>query len=271
MNTRQILDHFYRTCAWVDPQTTVDRVIFGDAEKPVRTVLTTWISSMAACREAARRGVDLLITHEPTFWSHGNERVNPDDSTALAKAQVLEEAGLTVLRLHDSWDLFPEIGMPFAWAQFLGIPTPPVAISANRYQHRYDIAPLPAGEFAQQAAEKTAQLNEPVLQFAGDPERIISRIGLNTGCACDTWEYERLGCDLFIVCDDGSSYWHSIRHAVDGHYPVLRANHGTSEEPGMATLTGYLQTTFPELQVEHLPYAGSYVPVGQVPVNTIRP
>ncbi|MHB0935893.1 MAG: hypothetical protein ACYDCO_20315 [Armatimonadota bacterium] len=55
MTANDILQHIYANCDWVKPETTVDRVIAGDAEKPVRSALVTWISSRQACREAASR------------------------------------------------------------------------------------------------------------------------------------------------------------------------------------------------------------------------
>jgi len=105
MNANDILRHIYATCNWVNPETTVDRVIAGDAEKPVRSALVTWISSRQACREVVARGADLLVTHEPTFWNHRDDRSKEDDADSLAKQREIDESGLVILRLHDSWDL----------------------------------------------------------------------------------------------------------------------------------------------------------------------
>ena len=71
-----------------------------------------------------------------------------------------------------------------------------------------------------------------------------------------------MGCDLSIVCDDGSSYWHGLQLAEDAGHPVIRVNHGTSEEPGMVTLTQYVNDTFDGVTAEHLPHGCSFRLVG---------
>ena len=71
-----------------------------------------------------------------------------------------------------------------------------------------------------------------------------------------------MGCDVSIVCDDGSCYWSEIQRAADGDHPVIRVNHGTSEEPGMVTLTQYVNDTFAGVTAEHLPHGSSFRLVG---------
>lgn len=56
MKTIDINQRFFSQAPWVNPATTVDRVIVGDPNREVRHCLVTWISSLAACRAAAERG-----------------------------------------------------------------------------------------------------------------------------------------------------------------------------------------------------------------------
>ncbi|TFG71000.1 MAG: hypothetical protein E4H27_05390 [Anaerolineales bacterium] len=71
-----------------------------------------------------------------------------------------------------------------------------------------------------------------------------------------------MGCDCSIVCDDGSLYWASIQRADDGAHPVIRVNHGTSEEPGMVTLTQYVNNYIDGLDAEYIPHGCSFRLVG---------
>jgi hypothetical protein len=82
------------------------------------------------------------------------------------------------------------------------------------------------------------------------------------GCACDIPTYRELGCDCSVVCDDGSCYWAGIQRAEDGGHPVIRVNHGTSEEPGMVTLTSYINERLDGLRAEHLPHGSTFRLVG---------
>jgi putative NIF3 family GTP cyclohydrolase 1 type 2 len=263
MKAIEINRHFLSLATWVDPAKTVDRIIIGDPEKEVRRVLVSWIASFQAVRAAIERGCDLLMTHEPTFWVHANELANLEKSEiAAAKRGFIEESGLVILRNHDVWDRVPEIGIPWAWAWFLGLRTPPVAVGANGYQHRYDIQPVPLDEFAARMAERTAAIGEPFIQVVGDGGQPVSKIGVGTGCGCDIRTFQAMGCDLSIVCDDGSCYWSVIQRAADEGHPVIRVNHGTSEEPGMASLTRYLNEHLPDLEAEHLLHGSSFRLVG---------
>jgi putative NIF3 family GTP cyclohydrolase 1 type 2 len=263
MKATHILEHFLSLADWVDPDNTVDRIIIGDADKEVRRVLVTWISSFAAIRAAVDRGCEALITHEPTFYVHQRELEHlPDDATTRAKKAFLEDTGLVILRCHDVWDRMPEIGIPWAWGRFLELGEQPVAVGASGYQHRYDLQPVSVDELAQRIAAKTAALGEPFVQVVGDGAREVSKVGVGTGCCCSIPAYREMGCDVSIVCDDGSTYWSNLQCAADSDHPVLRVNHGTSEEPGMVTLTQYVNDHLPGVTAEHLPHGSCFRLVG---------
>ena len=267
MKAIDIRDHFVSQADWVDPDTTVDRVIIGDPQKDVRRVLVTWISSFPAVRKAVDGQFDLLITHEPTFYDHPDHRGEEDKIEATEvgarKKRFLEESGLTILRNHDVWDRFPKFGIPWAWGSFLGFGEEPGAISESRYQHRYDIEPTTVDELAGRVAAKTASIGEPYVQVIGDGAKTVQRIGVGTGCCCSLDAYERMGCDLSIVCDDGSCYWKNLQCAADREHPVIRVNHGTSEEPGMVTMTRYINESLDGVTAEHLPHGSCFRLVGQ--------
>lgn len=266
MKAIEINQHFLSQADWVDPERTVDHIIIGDPEKDVRRVLVTWIASFGAVRAAAEGGFDLLMTHEPTFWVHGNELDNLEDSdVAASKRAFIEEHGLVVLRNHDVWDRFPQVGIPWAWAHHLGFDGEPAAVGANGYQHRYDIEPTTLDAFAARVAERTALLGEPLVQVTGDGGRQVSRVGVGTGCAANIREFQAMGCDVSLVCDDGSCYWSVIQRAADEGHPVIRVNHGTSEEPGMVTLASYINENLPGLEAEHLPHGSTFRLVRSAP------
>lgn len=263
MNATDIREHFLSSADWVDPGKTVDRLIVGDPHKDIRRVLVTWIASFRAVKTAVERGFDMLITHEPTFWVHANELEKMETSQiASAKWLYLQRSGLVVLRIHDAWDRFPEVGVPWAWAEFLGFNQDPVVLGADGYQHRYDIEPTPLDSFAARVAQRTAKLGEPMVQVVGNGRKLVTAVGIGTGCACDIRTFQCMGCDVSIVCDDGSCYWGPIQRAEDDGHAVIRVNHGTSEEPGMATLTQYINENLPGVKAEHLPHGSSFRLVG---------
>ena len=256
-----VAEHFVSRADWVDRTRTVDRVIAGDPDGEVDRCLVTWMPGMTALRATVERGIRLLVCHEPTFWNHGDNRPD-EDPEARRKLGFIERHSLAVVRIHDCWDLWPKIGIPWAWARFLGLGEEPASIGPYNCHHRYDIPPVPLQEFALRVAARCASLGEPAVQVTGDPGTPVSRIGVGTGCGCDIGAYLGMGCDCSIVCDDGSCYWAGIQRARDIGHPVIRVNHGTSEEPGMVTLTRYINENIEGLTAEHLPHGSSFRLVG---------
>ena len=257
----EIREHFLSQADWVNRESTVDRVIVGDPEKEVSRCVVTWIPSFPAIRAAAERGVDLVVCHEPTFWNHRDDKPGNDPRSA-DKLQFIQEHNLAILRNHDCWDRWPDIGIPWAWGKFLGFEGQPAAFGANGYQHRHDIEPVALDEFAKRVAEKCAGIGEPLVQVTGDPSQLVSKIGVGTGCGCNIDAYLEMGCDCSTVCDDGSCYWAGIQMSEDIGHAVIRVNHGTSEEPGMVTLTQYINDNLEGVTAEHLPHGSTFRLVG---------
>lgn len=262
MKTSEILEHFLSHANWVDRKETVDRVIVGDPDSDFDRCMVTWMPSTNALRSMTARGIRLLICHEPTFWNHRDARPTPDDPISQEKLAYIQDHGITILRNHDCWDRWPDVGIPWAWAQFLQLGRRPTVISSTGYQHRYDIDPLPLEAFARRVAKRCTEIGEPLVQIIGDVTQSVSRIGIGTGCVCDIPTYHQMNCDCSIVCDDGSCYWAGIQKAEDSGQSVLRVNHGTSEEPGILTLTKYINDHIDGLQAEYLPHGCAFTLIG---------
>ena len=78
----------------------VDGLKYGDPDAEVTKVATCLTATPDVIRAAGEWGAHLLITHEPTFGSHlDDER---ETELSRAKMKLLDEAGLTVYRWHDS-------------------------------------------------------------------------------------------------------------------------------------------------------------------------
>jgi putative NIF3 family GTP cyclohydrolase 1 type 2 len=252
------------------PQITVDTIIIGDAEKEIRTVLTTWICSMDAVQAAIDGGFDAIITHEPTFYFHRDEQENlasiEDASimkqTGLRKKKLIEDSKLVVIRIHDSWDIRPYYGMADTWARILGFGEP-VAFASDGFQRRYDIEPIKLDDLAKRVASSTASLGEPLVQVIGDGGKIVSKVCFGPGYASTVQMGREMGCDVNIMCDDGSLFWMDIQCAVDMGYPIIRVNHGTSEEPGAAMIAKYINERLTGVQAIHFAHKPYYRMVGQ--------
>ncbi len=82
---------------------------------------------------------------------------DPDagSSETVRKRAWLDEHYITIVRCHDVWDAIPDIGMPYAWGEYLGLGAPR---ESEHYYNVYDIEPQPASTFAARIASRTSEL-----------------------------------------------------------------------------------------------------------------
>lgn len=86
----------------IDETTTRDKVLWGPTDVECTGIVTTCFASADVIREAARRGANLIISHEALFWNHGDHTARlVNNKKFQAKRGLLDGAGITVWRCHD--------------------------------------------------------------------------------------------------------------------------------------------------------------------------
>jgi putative NIF3 family GTP cyclohydrolase 1 type 2 len=252
VNTNDIREHLLARAPWVDRTRTVDTVKAGDPTREIERVGVGWISSIENLRRAHELGCDLFITHEPTFWEHAApEMQNRDTEPGLTKQRFLDDTGMVVLRVHDIWDYWPEIGIRDSWAAGLGL-TDLVGEDEASLHGTYAIPETTLRALAQHVADRVAALGEDSVQVIGDPQMRVSRPAVGVGCFVPDVDMVALGADVLIVCFDGASYWQRRQRFSELGVGVITVEHGTSEMWGIANLAKYLDRTFLALTVHYL-------------------
>ncbi|MCZ6631999.1 MAG: Nif3-like dinuclear metal center hexameric protein [bacterium] len=235
---------------------TVDRVIYGDPDREVEGIAVAWMPYRWALERARELGANVLVTHEPTFYSHRDlEGDMADEPASKDKQAFIDDLDITVIRCHDVWDALPEIGIPFAWGNFLELGEP---VGGERYYNVYEVDPQPARDFARHVAGRTTELGQPTVEFYGDPDREIRTVGLGTGCISSPFKLYELGADLAISVDDIVRAWVAGEWCQDEGRPLLVVNHCVTEEPGMVTLAQYLEAVYPDIPISHIPQQCTY-------------
>ena len=241
MKARDVREHILRRAPWVDPQNTVDTFKHGDPDVEVCALATTWMLTMKAVDEAERLGVNLVVTHEPTFFSHHDalEDVR-NDEVYRAKRRRLDRAGLTVLRIHDAWDTWPGIGIGDSLAAALDLKI--VAQADSLIKVGATPKPVSLGRFATFARKR---LGMDGVALMGDPAATVRRVALSFGAlgGLDAMrKFLALKPDVLLAGE--LTNWREIRYLADAACPVILADHATTEEPGMRSLATYLHETF---------------------------
>ena len=247
VNTNDILNHMIAKSPWVDPEKTVDKVKFGDGSKPVHKVAVCWYPSIKTIQSAIDAGCGLLITHEPTWWDHydrpGGWR---ERGPGLIKTHMLEESGLVVARLHDTWDNWPELGIRDSFAKGLGLDQF-IGEDETRWHAVYEIPEQTLNAFAKYVAGKVSLLGQDAVQVIGNPEMMVRRPSIGVGCGGPHEDMIALGSDVLIMCFDGASYWQQRERFAEQGVGVITLEHGTTEMWGLESLARYIQSTWPEL------------------------
>jgi putative NIF3 family GTP cyclohydrolase 1 type 2 len=263
------LNRYLRSLIDVE-EPSVDRIIIGDPGTPVRKIGTAWMPYWKTCRQAVRDGVNVLVVHEPTFYAHrdldAREWINIDHPGAGQqkyldqrdeKASWIREKGLVIIRCHDVWDKFPDIGIPYAFGQALGFSNADI-IRRETYYNVYKTEPAPAIEMARSIASRLSVAGQPGVAFYGDEKTTVRSVGVGTGCICDPMQYMQLEPDLFIAIDDTIRTWIQTTYAEDTGHPLVVVNHGTSEEFGIRLLSEHLAAAFTDYDVIHYPQGCTY-------------
>ncbi len=228
------------------------------------------MSDWKTCRKAVESGVNVLVTHEPTFYTHWDLDEKAADYYAAPeyakqiylqlvdqKKKWIDSNGLVIIRNHDTMDALKDSGIPFALGQFLGYANSDI-IASRTYFNVYRVESQTAAVFARSLAKRLSTIGQPGVAFYGDPERIITSIGLGTGCICDPMEFADLKPGLFISIDDTVRTWTQTAYASDSGDPLIVINHGTSEEMGMRMLNKIIKLKFPAIETVHFNQGCTY-------------
>jgi putative NIF3 family GTP cyclohydrolase 1 type 2 len=249
---------------------TVDRIIIGDPETAVRKIGTCWMSTWKTCKKAVDEGVNVLITHEPTFYTHRDLDEVPDFlksspeytrqqyiSQIEKKKKWINDNSLVIIRNHDTLDALQERGIPFAFGQFLGFSNNDI-IASRTYYNVYKFRKQQASSFAKILATKLKELGQPGIAFYGDQAREVASVGIGTGWICDPMEYADLKPDVFIAIDDVIRTHIQTVFADDTGHPLIVINHGVSEEMGMRSLNQIIKEKYSDIEVLHFSQGCTY-------------
>jgi putative NIF3 family GTP cyclohydrolase 1 type 2 len=231
---------------------TVDTIKAGDPATPVTGIVTTFMDTMAVLREANRRGLNLVITHEPTFYNHRDSTTFfAEDPVYKEKRAFIEQHHMVVFRLHDEIHATPpdhiETGLidAMGWQQYM---------APNDIFHA-TIPPVTLGVLAKQLQEK---MHAHTLRVVGDSSLVIHHVAIAPGAAGLETQVAALrpdNVDLLIAGE--SAEWEAIEYVHDAstqgrHKALILLGHEISEEPGMEKCAEDLRQVFPGVKVEHI-------------------
>src|SRR5262249_41654144 len=148
---------------------TVDRIIAGEADTPVKGIATTMMATLDVIQRAAAGGRNMVITHEPTFYSHEDtvDRLK-EDFTYQFKSDFIRKNRVVVFRFHDHWHAHRPDGIATGMARELGW-------EKNADAQNPRLFAFPTMALARLAKEMETRLKIRTIRVVGDPSLPVQK------------------------------------------------------------------------------------------------
>jgi putative NIF3 family GTP cyclohydrolase 1 type 2 len=237
---------------------TVDHVAAGDPTTSVTGIAVMAMASLDGLKQAAAGGHNLIVTHEPGFWS-GNDDLDRLEGNALflEKRDFIRANNLVVFNLHDHWrDRMPD-GLAAGMAEALGW-TPFQADKDHPALFRR--APMTLLELA---TELQTKLKDSALRVVGDPKLVVRTLAASWGNAAQMPAIELLNGPADAVVTGYTHEWEAVEYAQDmiatGQAKALiLLGEIASVEFGMRACAGWIKTFVSEVPVGFIPAREGY-------------
>jgi putative NIF3 family GTP cyclohydrolase 1 type 2 len=221
---------------------TVDTFKAGDPGQPVTGIAVTMMATLDVLQRASAQGLNFVITHEPTFYAHGDRPAGmpEEDPVWAAKRAFIAEHRMVVWRFHDHWHARKPDGILQGTARALGW---------ERFQSKQDPTRfvLPPTTVQRLAGEVASRLRAPAVRFVGDPGMTVTRVALHPGAPGCEDEFKALESDTTEVLLVGETReWETIAYAADAETAgkrkaLILIGHTPSEQPGMEVCAAWLK------------------------------
>jgi putative NIF3 family GTP cyclohydrolase 1 type 2 len=235
---------------WRTP--TVDTIKSGSADTPVKGVATTMMATLDVVQRAAAAGKNMVITHEPTFFSHEDKTdALKDDPTYRFKQDFLDRNNMVVFRFHDHWHAMQPDGIATGMTAALGWEKN--VDPKNPRQFLFDGVTL--GALAKQMQDR---LKIRSVRVVGDPRLKVHTVAANWGYAGNLKAFTPPNLDVLVIGE--TREWELVEYAADtitsgAKKGLIVLGHIPSEQGGMIYCAQWLKTLIPEVPIEFVPAA----------------
>lgn len=235
------------------PPNTVDTVKAGDPATPVTGIAVTFLDTMDILRESSRRGANLVVTHEATFYNHLDDSAFfADDPVYREKLTFIQQHHMVVFRLHDQiHSVSPD---PIASALIAALGWQNYTQPTNPFG-----ATIPNTTLAKLSQELAKKLDARTVRVVGNPDLSVTRVKVLPGASGMQKQVLALRSDDVEVLVVGeAAEWEAVEYVRDAsaqgrHKAMIVVGHEVSEEPGMKRCAEDLRALFPNLLVVHIP------------------
>jgi putative NIF3 family GTP cyclohydrolase 1 type 2 len=252
----QVIDRIKTNVGIPWREQTVDRLIAGTPELPVKGITSTMMATLDVLQRSAAKGLNMVITHEPTYYSH-QDRTEPieQDSLYQLKRDFIQQHGMAVFHFHDHWHGRRPDGIATGMIRELGW-------EKNVDPQNPRLFTFPETSLARFAQGMATKLNIKTMRVVGNPQMPIKRALASWGNVSLMPGIPYLAqADVLIVGE--THEWELVEYVQDAiasgqKKALIIMGHLVSEQAGMKYCTEWLKTFIPEVPIEFMPSAEPY-------------
>ncbi len=254
MNVREVVDRIIAACDVPPLEKTCDQLMTGDWNNEVTGIVTTFMATIEVIRDAIDKGANLIITHEPTYYT-GLDQTDwlLEDEVYLCKQQLLDEHQINIWRYHDHMhmtdpdQIYFGVNKELNWEQYI---LPDKVCYA-----------LPSTTVKTVAMYLKDKLKVNAVQIVGSPDAKVERLGILVGGGSLGFNSEQMPMELMrdhnldvLVCGEILE-WTLCAYVRDAaqlglNKALIILGHNRTEEVGMKHLTEWLTPLLPGIPVQ---------------------
>jgi putative NIF3 family GTP cyclohydrolase 1 type 2 len=231
---------------------TVDNIIAGNAETPVKGIATTMMATLDVVRRAAASGKNMVITHESTFFSH-QDRIDQllQDPTYQFKLDFLNKHEMVVFHFHDHWHGRRPDGIATGMIRELGW-------EKNADPQNPRMFTFPGTPLARFAKDIETKLKIRTMRVVGDPKLPVKRVLASWGNVSQMPGipfFARPNVDVLVIGE--THEWELVEYAQDTiasgkKKALIVLGHVVSEQAGMKYCAEWLRGFIKEVPIEFI-------------------
>ena len=253
MTAREVVELIKKnhTIPWND-RSRRDTFKAGNPDATVKGIATTMMTTFAMLKRANAAGLNMVITHEDTFWN------DPDDTKDLTgnplyklKTEYILKNDMVVWRDHDNMHASTPDYTVLGELRSAGLKGP------ERVSMRPGVITIPETTLGELAAQVKRSSGARALRCVGDPKAKVSKILVGPGYATP-----RMTPDVDVViggeqqeADGGFDNIEYVMDAVSLGMPkgVIMLGHVISEQAGMEDFGVWMRTFLPGIPIQFVP------------------
>ncbi|HEX3877178.1 MAG TPA: Nif3-like dinuclear metal center hexameric protein [Bryobacteraceae bacterium] len=263
LTAKDIIERIQKNVGVPWREQTVDTIKSGTPSTRINGIAVTMMATLDVVQRAAAAGHNMVITHEPTFYSHEDKtEALRDDPVYQFKQSFLDKNEMVVFRFHDHWHAHRPDGIATGMVQALGWEKNTDPQNPRRFLFENTT-------LAALASQIESKLKIRTMRVIGDPALRVRTVSGNWGYAGSLAPFTRPDLDVLIIGE--SREWELIEYAADTvssgrKKGLIVLGHIPSEQAGMSHCADWLKGFITEVPVVFTPAAEPFWRPGAPPL-----